>query len=242
MAGLSRFDFYPRDWHLDTRDLSNAAKGVYVDLLASMYARGGPLPADESELCRLCGCATVRSLRPLLSELLAKGKLKLVAGELINGRAMEEIAKADRQKAVASKGGKAKAQTVRAEYSSNTTGTQAETRPDIEENQRDNLCPPSPSPSIVLPLSSKEAADAAPAPSKVDPQKPVYELGKRLLGSGGQVTNLIRHHGGDLAATMYTLQLAEGKAEPREYIGAILRGDRPPETDWDAEYRRMGVS
>ena len=35
MAGLSRFDFYPRDWFLDTRDLSNAAKGVYIDLLAT---------------------------------------------------------------------------------------------------------------------------------------------------------------------------------------------------------------
>jgi hypothetical protein len=30
MPGLSRFDFYPRDWHLDTRDLSNAAKGIYA--------------------------------------------------------------------------------------------------------------------------------------------------------------------------------------------------------------------
>ena len=64
MSGLSRFDFYPRDWHLDTRDLSNAAKGVYIDFLASMYARGGPIPADERELCRICGCATARSLRP----------------------------------------------------------------------------------------------------------------------------------------------------------------------------------
>ena len=36
MSGLSRFDFYPRDWHLDTRDLTNAAKGVYIDFLASI--------------------------------------------------------------------------------------------------------------------------------------------------------------------------------------------------------------
>src|SRR4051812_37947286 len=108
MTGLSRFDFYPRDWHLDTRDLSNAAKGVYIDLLASMYARGAPLPNDERELCRLCGCATARSLRPLLGELLDKGKLRLVDGHLINGRAMEEIAKAEHRRAIASSGGTAK--------------------------------------------------------------------------------------------------------------------------------------
>src|SRR5215831_16365915 len=107
MPGLSRFDFYPRDWHLDTRDLSNAEKGVYIDLLACMYARGGPLPMVEKELCRLCGCATVRSLHPLLSQLLEKGKLKVNEGLLTNGRAMEEIAKFKRQTALSSKGGKA---------------------------------------------------------------------------------------------------------------------------------------
>ena len=44
MSGLSRFDFYPRDWFLDTRDLSDRAKGCYIDLLAATYNRGGPLP------------------------------------------------------------------------------------------------------------------------------------------------------------------------------------------------------
>ncbi len=239
MSGLSRFDFYPRDWHLDTRDLSNAAKGVYIDLLASMYARGGPLPDDERELCRLCGCATVRSLRPLRAELLTRGKLKLIDGYLTNGRAMEEIAKAERQKLVSSKGGKARADRVRAEFEPNTSRTQAETHGDIEGNQHSSVYPPSPSPSVER-IPPTEGAGAAPP----DPKKPVYELGKKLLGksSGGQVTNLIRHHGGDLAATIHTLGLAANKSDPREYIGAILRGDRQPETDWDVEYRRMGVS
>src|SRR5437660_9113164 len=114
MSGLSRFDFYPRDWHLDTRDLSNAAKGVYIDLLASMYGRGAPLPSDERELCRLCGCATARSLRPLLGELLNKGKLKLVDGHLVNRRTMEEIARAEHRRAIARSGGIAKADTAAA--------------------------------------------------------------------------------------------------------------------------------
>ena len=236
MPGLSRFDFYPRDWHLDTRDLSNAAKGVYIDLLASMYARGAPLPSDERELCRLCGCATARSLRPLLGELLDKGKLKLVDGHLVNGRAMEEIAKFDRHKAISSKGGKAHADLVRAEFGSNSTRTQAETRADIVENQFGNECPPSPSPSKVPPT------EGAGAP--FDPEKPVFDYGKTVLGksAGGQVRNLIRHHSGDLDAALETLRLAARKSSPREYVGAILRGDRQPETDWDVEYRRMGVS
>jgi len=244
MSGLSRFDFYPRDWHLDTRDLTNAAKGVYIDFLASIYARGAAIPADERELCRICGCATARSLRPLLAELVHKGKLKLENGHLTNGRAMEEIAKFERRKAISSKGGKARSEVhpggVRTEFEPNSTGTQPETRTDIEENQRDNLRSPSPSPSQYKIPPTEGVVSAPPA----DPKKPLYDLGRSLIGpkSGGQVTNLIRLHGGDLDATMQTMQLAARKSDPREYIGAILAGNRQPETDWDAEYRRMGVS
>jgi uncharacterized protein YdaU (DUF1376 family) len=147
MSGLSRFDFYPRDWHLDTRDLSNAAKGVYIDLLSSMYARGEPLPFDERELCRLCGCATVRSLRPLLDELVSKGKLRLVDGHLVNGRTMEEIVKAERRQAIASEGGQAKSEIVQPEFELNSARTHREIRPDIVEKQQGSSCSPSPSPS-----------------------------------------------------------------------------------------------
>ena len=32
MSGLPWFKFFPKDWFLDTRDLSQRAKGIYVDL------------------------------------------------------------------------------------------------------------------------------------------------------------------------------------------------------------------
>ena len=157
MAGLSRFDFYPRDWFLDTRNLSQGAKGLYVDLFVSMYARGGPLPyriengkpklCDEQELCKLTGCSTVRSLKPLLKELITKGKLWVVDGCLINRRTMEEIAKATKKMAERSKGGKTRSGAIQAEYDGNTTGTQAERESGFVEKQGDNLKYPSPSPS-----------------------------------------------------------------------------------------------
>lgn len=270
MTGLSRFDFYPRDWHLDTRDLSNAAKGVYIDLLSAMYARGGPLPMDERELCRLCGCATARSLRPLLHELLERRKLKLEHGHLVNNRAIEEIAKAERRKAIASTGGTAKAETVRAEFDSNSARTQAETRADIEEIQWGNGCSPSPSPSKKDSEEDKSSSGGAPpfgngpthedegvvpetacrrssGPEKFapDPKKPLFDLGREIFGkkSGGQVTRLIGAQGSDLDATMATMERArQQRSDPAEYLSAIIHGKRQPETDWDAEYRRMGVS
>jgi len=111
-------------------------KGVYIDLLASMYARGGPIPTDERELCRICGCSTARSLRPLLAELISKDKLKLEDGHLTNGLAMEEIAKFERRKAISSKGGRTRSEAhpggVRPEFEPSSTRTQPETRTDIE--------------------------------------------------------------------------------------------------------------
>ena len=110
MSGLSRFDFYPRDWFLDTRDLSDRAKGCYIDLLAATYNRGGPLPYDEKYLCKIAGYKQVRSLRHALDELLRTGKFKVVDGELINNRAQQELAAYQRKKEIASAGGRAKAE------------------------------------------------------------------------------------------------------------------------------------
>ena len=59
---------------------------------------------------------------------------------------------------------------------------------------------------------------------------------------GGQTTKLIAAHKGDLSATLRTLHLAATKSDPREYCAAIIHGQSEPETDWDDEYRRMGVS
>lgn len=89
----------------------------------------------------------------------------------------------------------------------------------------------------------KEDSPSSKGETPVDLKTEIYRFGKTFLGnkSGGQVTNLIKRHGGDFTATMATLQLAAKKADPAEYVGAILKGAREPETDWDAEYRRMGV-
>ncbi len=146
MSGLSWFNFFPRDWFLDTRDLSNAAKGIYVDLFSAMYARGGPLPYDEQELCGLCGCKTVRSLRPLLQELIEKEKIHVIDGVLVNNRTMEEIAAVNKKIEAGRKGGKAGSGGVQGEYEPNTAGTQAETDGASVEKQGLDLNQPNPDP------------------------------------------------------------------------------------------------
>ena len=114
MAGLPRFDFYPRDWLMGTRDLSDSAKACFIDLLAGIYAKGGPIDNERLYLCRLTGMHW-RTLRKALDELIDRGKIHVIDDQLVNFRAMEEIELATMRMAKSSNGGKAKARTVAAE-------------------------------------------------------------------------------------------------------------------------------
>ena len=164
MSGLIRFDFYPRDWFLDTRDLSVQAKGCYIDLLAAMYNRGGPLPYDEKYLCTLTGHRQVRPLRRLVDELVSKGKIKVIDGHLVNNRVQEELARAQRRQEIAAFGGRAKARKntsfdeVSTKFRANFDETLSKPRTGIEPFQGVNPC--SPSSFLLPPVSNKKKCAA----------------------------------------------------------------------------------
>lgn len=103
MRGVSRFDFYPKNWIGDTRGLSPEARGIYIDLLCLIYSTGGPIAYakgqdSEAELVSTCALKRATSLRRILDELIAKGKLRLIDGHLLNGRAHEELEKIARRR------------------------------------------------------------------------------------------------------------------------------------------------
>ena len=70
----------------------------------------------------------------------------------------------------------------------------------------------------------KDAAVAAPQNSSEETE--FYRRGKKVLGdgSGGLIKNLLKAKGENLALARAALEQASTKANPREYIGAIIRG------------------
>lgn len=87
--------------------------------------------------------------------------------------------------------------------------------------------------------SSEKAADAA-------SDKPLFDFGKSVLGrnSGGQIQRLRKKYPD--GEVMRLLEVAATKSDPREYVGAIVRGDPAVTASIFAaqqreEYRRMGV-
>jgi uncharacterized protein YdaU (DUF1376 family) len=234
MPGLSRFDFYPRDWFLDTRELSQPAKGCYIDLLSAMYNRGGPLPHDEKFLCALTGHKQVRPLRRLLQELLDTDKLKIVDGHLVNNRAMEEISAANNRIGTASKGGQAKREKTSfgkktLKLSRNIDETLPKPEVGFKQNQQLDPCSPSPSPPPPknTPLRG-EAGASSTSPKKVDPAKQVFDLGKSLLAkrghaphkAGGLVQKWRRQLANDDAALLAILHHA-GEAERHDVVAYV---------------------
>lgn len=73
----------------------------------------------------------------------------------------------------------------------------------------------------------KDAAPSAAAP--INDETEVFRRGKEILGanSGGLITKLIKAKNGSIPHARAAIEIASTKHDPREYIGAIIRGADP---------------
>lgn len=108
---MNYFELYPGDYLRDTTRLSLVEHGAYLRLLMAYYAEEQPLPADEAELFVIVSAisaADKAAVRKVASRFFPVGD----DGLRRNGRADEEIEKAQRRIAISrengSKGGRKK--------------------------------------------------------------------------------------------------------------------------------------
>lgn len=95
---MNFYKHYIGDFQRDTRHLSPTERGVYRDLLDHQYATEKPIPADHHALCRIVGCQT-KAERDAVA-LVSREFFQAVEGGLAQKRALQEIAKAAKQRAV----------------------------------------------------------------------------------------------------------------------------------------------
>jgi uncharacterized protein YdaU (DUF1376 family) len=108
---MNYFELYPGDYLRDTTRLSLVEHGAYLRLLMAYYAEEQPLPADEAELFVIVSAVSAAdkaAVRKVASRFFPVGD----DGLRRNGRADEEIEKAQRRIAISrengSKGGRKK--------------------------------------------------------------------------------------------------------------------------------------
>lgn len=112
---MSALPWYKRDvdaWRGGTRGMSLELRGFYSELLDALWDRQKPLENDETKLAVMVGC-NKRTVRKLLPQLIALGKLKETPVGLINERMSRDIFDAN-------------SRPVRSEFASNSSGIQVE--------------------------------------------------------------------------------------------------------------------
>lgn len=77
-------------------------------------------------------------------------------------------------------------------------------------------------------------ADAPPLKvTPIDPQARYFDRAVEILGPGGRgfAAKLLKAKGGVVSLALSALELADGKSDAREYLGAIIRGREVPAND-----------
>jgi hypothetical protein len=72
----------------------------------------------------------------------------------------------------------------------------------------------------------KDAADAAPELPLPSAEVDLFRRGKAVLGlsAGGLIKSLLKAKGGQVPLARAAIEQASTKQDPREYIGAVIRG------------------
>ena len=90
MSKIFRFDCYPHDWLLDTSRLKPEDRGIYVQIVMLIYARGGQIDNDPKWISGSCNCST-RLVAASISRLVQMDFIQLSDGKLTQRRAQREL-------------------------------------------------------------------------------------------------------------------------------------------------------
>ena len=90
MSKIFRFDCYPHDWLLDTSRLSPEDRGIYVQIVMLIYARGGHIDNDPKWISGSCNCSS-RLVAASISRLVQMDFIQLSNGIITQKRAQREL-------------------------------------------------------------------------------------------------------------------------------------------------------
>jgi hypothetical protein len=211
---------------------------VYVIALLRIYERNGPCPDDIEHFQRFTGLSAGRVTKAL-ERLFETGKLVMGPDGFMNPFAEATLADMKAVHERQSRAGK-NAANIRWKLKPEIDGINRHQK--SEENQG-NVDASAMRLHAHLHLHKKErkkdavnGADAHSVLAQVpDAETDLYRRGKEVLGrtSGGLITQLVKAKAGRLNLARAAIETAAGKQDPREYIGAVIRGTQPPPGEAD---------
>jgi len=126
MGKVRRVDFYPDEFLSGVDQLSPEEVGVYWLICSKIYSRGEALPDDDGEHARIFRLDP-RAWRRIKGALVAKGKIRIEKGTIINERCMAELSRAGKRiedaRAAGQEGGRPRAVSNAASTASSADGS-----------------------------------------------------------------------------------------------------------------------
>ena len=188
---------YVADYLRDTRRLTTAEHGAYLLLIMEYWTAEG-LPDDDSQLARIVGMSAPewRKAKPAVQAFFQDGwRHRRIDDEIAKAEAKHE-----RRSEAGKRGGIASAN---AKQNSSNASSNAQA-------------------SSSQPQSEKKDA----APAALEPEVDLFRRGKEVLGNqaGGLIAKLLASKGKNVALARAAIEQASTKSNPREYIGAVIRG------------------
>lgn len=92
MADLFRVDFYPHNWLTGTMDMTPEERGVYIQIVALIYAQRGPIKNDPAWIGRASNCSS-RMARSIVDKLVHNHKLTITPEGFITNSRSEYVLK-----------------------------------------------------------------------------------------------------------------------------------------------------
>lgn len=203
--------WYPTDWRADPRlrMCGLAARGLWIELIGYMH-EGEPygyltindVGPEIEDIAALVG-RPLGETRKALAELEARQVFSRDAeqGTIYSRRMVRDKAKADQDRRNGKGGG----------------------NPRLRGEVKAGVNPPD---KAQIPEARDQKKDAAPA--ALDPEMELFRRGREVLGkqSGGLIAQLKTAKGGNIALARAAIEQASTKSDPREYIGAVIRGPK----------------
>jgi len=212
MAQFPGLTIWTDAWIADTKHLHRCVRGTYMDLLILMWRTPGcRVPSDDAWLANRLALTVeeVRAeLRPVIAEF-----CQTDGNWVWQKRLQTEFARAEQR----SSGQSARAKSRWDKQNKNAHARGARNAPTATDSPPGIVSPGETIPGRKELLSKMRQVAVADAE--------YYRRGKEVLGhnAGGMLTSLRRSRG-SIAAARAVIEQASLKENPREYVGAVLRG------------------
>jgi hypothetical protein len=198
-----------------------------------IYLNEGWITNNEHGIAGRCK-QSIRTYRRCLQSLVELGKIAVEDGRIGNERAFIELKIIDENRLHASQGGfksrgVKKSNRKPLENKDRATAPLSETnslrdKTRLEETRQEKKdAAPSGARSGELDLGQAEPARP---PPRGDPEFDLFRRGKEVLGNsaGGVISQLLKAKDRNVALARAAIEQASTKHDPRQYIGAIIRG------------------